>query len=341
MNNSIIKDLITVIVPVYNVEKYLVQCVNSIVNQTYKKIEIILVDDGSKDKSGQLCDDLSAKYSQIKTIHKKNAGLGMARNSGLEIATGEYIAFVDSDDWIAPQALQNLYTNMIKWNSDYCKGGFEKVNDKGNVLFKYNDNFHVFEGISAKKDLLPRLIGSAPDKHDSINMSVWGCLFKNKIISENKLRFPSERKLMSEDIVFDIDYMQHVNKACIISDSDYRYRQNDTSLSTSYRKDKFTATKRLYEYLLTKMKVLGYGDEAILRVDRNLFINLSGCIFQEHNKSLGEAHQKINIICNDSEIRNVIKKYPRKKMEFRQRFFLSLIMRKKVYLLYLLAKLKN
>ena len=96
--NNIIKDLITVIVPVYNVEKYLTQCVDSILNQTYKKIEIILVDDGSKDRSSQLCDDFSTKYLQIKTIHKKNAGLGMARNSGLEVASGEYIVFVDSDD---------------------------------------------------------------------------------------------------------------------------------------------------------------------------------------------------------------------------------------------------
>ena len=136
LNNNFIKDLITVIVPVYNVEKYLEQCVDSILNQTYKNIEIILVDDGSKDKSGQLCNEFSNKYSQIKTIHKKNAGLGMARNSGLKIANGEYIAFVDSDDWLAPQALKNLYDSMTKFNCDYCKGGFQKVNDEGHVLFE-------------------------------------------------------------------------------------------------------------------------------------------------------------------------------------------------------------
>lgn len=339
--NNIIKDLITVIVPVYNVEKYLTQCVDSILNQTYKKIEIILVDDGSKDRSSQLCDDFSTKYLQIKTIHKKNAGLGMARNSGLEVASGEYIVFVDSDDWLAPQALNNLYANMIKFNCDYCKGGFKKVNNEGRVLFENNNNFQIFENLTAKRKLLPRLIGSAPDKHDSINMSVWGCLFKNQIIMEHNIRFPSERKLMSEDIVFDIDYMQYVKRACVISNSDYRYRQNDVSLSTSYRKDKFIATKKLYKYLMDKMTSLGYGNSTALRIDRNLFINLAGCIFQEGNKSFRGAYQKINAICTDPEIRAVIRKYPRKKMEFKQRFFLSCILRKRTILLYLIAKVEN
>ena len=341
LNNNFIKDLITVIVPVYNVEKYLEQCVNSILNQTYKNIEIILVDDGSKDKSGQLCNEFSNKYSQIKTIHKKNAGLGMARNSGLKIANGEYIAFVDSDDWLAPQALKNLYDSMTKFNCDYCKGGFQKVNDEGHVLFENINDFQLFEGTDAKRKLLPRLFGSAPGKHDSINMSVWGCLFKHQIIMKHNLRFPSERKLMSEDIVFDIDYMQYVKNACIISKSDYKYRQNAFSLSTSYREDKFIATKKLYKYLLNKMKALDYGESTILRIDRNLFVNLSGCIFQENNRSLREARKRINIICTDPEIRSVIKKYPRKKLGLKQRIFLSLILRKQVYLLYLLAKVIN
>lgn len=339
--NNIKRNLITVIVPVYNVEKYLTQCVNSILNQTYRKIEIILVDDGSKDKSGQLCDEFSTKYSQIRTIHKKNAGLGMARNSGLKVANGEYIAFVDSDDWLAPQALNNLYINMIKFNCDYCKGGFKKVNNEGHVLFENNNSFQIFKNSIAKQKLLPRLIGSAPDKHDSINMSVWGCLFKNQIIMEHDIRFPSERKLMSEDIVFDIDYMQYVETACVISNSDYRYRQNAVSLSTSYRKDKFIATKRLYNYMLHRMKSLGYGESTILRIDRNLFVNLVGCIYQEHSEERKLACLKINDICRDAEIHEIIKKYPKEKLGFKQRVFLSLILRRKIYLLYLVTRFKH
>ena len=146
---------------------------------------------------------------------------------------------------------------------------------------------------------------------------------------------------MSEDIVFDIDYMQHVETACIISNSDYRYRQNETSLSTSYRKDKFLATKRLYEYLLNKMISLGYSKDTILRIDRNLFVNLSGCIYQEYANKMKEACKKINSICNDPEIREVIKMYPKRELGFKQRVFLSLIFRRKVLILYFVAKTKH
>ena len=94
------KDLISVIVPVYNVEKYLEKCLNSLVNQTYQNIEIIVVDDGSTDNSGRIADDFALKYDIIKVIHTKNGGLSAARNVGIENAGGEYIAFVDSDDWV-------------------------------------------------------------------------------------------------------------------------------------------------------------------------------------------------------------------------------------------------
>lgn len=342
MNTNIIDDLISVIVPVYNVERYLVQCVNSILNQTYKNLEIILVDDGSTDNSGKICDILSNKYAQIKTIHKKNAGLGMARNSGLKIAKGEFVTFVDSDDWLTPRAFQVLYTYMKKSNLDYCKGGFKKVNDEGTVLFEHNEDYQYFENATVKHDLLPRLIGSAPNRHDSINMSVWGCLFRNKIIIEHSLKFPSERKLISEDIVFDIDYLQYVKKACIISACDYRYRQNQKSLTTSYRRDRFLATKRLYIYLLNKMKLLGYGGNTFLRVDKNLFINLSVCVRQERNNpSMLDAIHNIRLICNDKDINKAIKKYPIKELEIKPKIFLKMISTRKIFCLYLIAKLRK
>ena len=102
------KDLISVIVPVYDVEKYLDRCVESIVNQTYQNLEIILVDDGSPDNCPAMCDNWAEKDSRIKVIHKKNGGLSDARNAGMEIVTGEFIGFVDSDDWIEPEMYQLL-----------------------------------------------------------------------------------------------------------------------------------------------------------------------------------------------------------------------------------------
>ena len=102
-------ELISVIVPVYNVEQYLLRCVDSIQKQTYQNLEIILVDDGSPDHCPQLCEQIKAQDSRVKVVHKENGGLGFARNSGLDVATGEYVTFIDSDDWIAEDHLDNLY----------------------------------------------------------------------------------------------------------------------------------------------------------------------------------------------------------------------------------------
>ena len=115
--------LISVIVPIYNVEKYLARCVDSIVNQTYKNLEIILVDDGSPDRCPQMCDDYAEKDSRIKVVHKKNGGLSDARNAGMAVATGEYISFIDSDDWIETSMFELLINNIFQYDCEISCGG--------------------------------------------------------------------------------------------------------------------------------------------------------------------------------------------------------------------------
>lgn len=344
MTNFYIKNLISVIVPVYNVEKYLKQCVESILNQTYKNIEIILVDDGSTDKSGIICNYLRDEHSdKIKVIHKKNAGLGMARNSGLNIAKGEFITFIDSDDWILSNELEDLYSSMLENDVDYCKGGFQKVSNEGDVLYQNIEKTQYFGRNKVRSNLLPRLIGSAPNKHDSINMSVWGTLFKNNIIKENKISFPSERKLISEDIVFDIEYLQYAKSAYVISNYGYQYRQNPNSLTTSYKADRFKLVMSLYDYLYSKMKSLNYDKNSLLRVDRNLFINLLICIEQEqYNPSRADAIRQIGDICLNNQVHKIISSYPRSKLEYKQKIFLNLILKNRKHLLYYIFKyIKN
>ena len=124
------KELISIIVPVYNVEQYLDDCLISIINQTYKNIEIILIDDGSTDKSGKICDEYAKKDSRIIVIHKENGGVSSARNAGLRIAKGAYIGFVDPDDWIAEDMYEVLYSNAKKYDADVsvCKYKIVKNN---------------------------------------------------------------------------------------------------------------------------------------------------------------------------------------------------------------------
>ena len=139
--------LVSVIIPVYKVEKYLDRCVESIVNQTYKNLEIILVDDGSPDNCPRICDAWAEKDDRIKVIHKENAGMGMARNSGLETATGEYLMFVDSDDYLSENAVEVLYERMVVDGSDMAVGKHADVYDDGTI----NDTFCRWMENSLKK----------------------------------------------------------------------------------------------------------------------------------------------------------------------------------------------
>ena len=128
--------LVSIIVPVYNVEKYLERCLDSLINQTLKDIEIILVDDGSTDDSGNICDKYAKKDKRIKVIHKENGGLSDARNIGLSIANGRYLQFVDSDDFIHKQMIEILYNTIINNNADISICDFDKVYE--NTKIKYN-----------------------------------------------------------------------------------------------------------------------------------------------------------------------------------------------------------
>lgn len=240
---------------ILTVERYLRQCLDSLINQTYNELEVIMVDDGSKDSSGKICDEYSEKYDNFKVVHKENAGLGMARNTGFEHIKGEYVTFVDSDDYLEPDCIATLYNELRNKDVDMCKGGFKRVIDSGKIVSNRIYDNELFQGEKAKKEMLPRMIGSSPTKHDSIEMCVCGALYNTKPIFEHNLRFPSERELISEDLVFNIDYMQYANGACTIDKAGYNYRVNLGSLSTSYRKDRFEASYLLMIVGLIKKNI--------------------------------------------------------------------------------------
>ena len=180
-------ELISIIVPIYNVELFLEKCLTSLVHQTYENTEIILVDDGSTDNSLYIANKFKEKYPNIKLFHKKNEGLGLTRNYGLKYANGEYIVFVDSDDYLDVSFCETMYSNLKKHDLDYIKCGFYRFDKEISDVKKYPEMF--FEGDEIKEELLPKLIGSLPKKKDSIEPSVWGCMFKHSIIKENNICF--------------------------------------------------------------------------------------------------------------------------------------------------------
>ena len=172
--------LISVIIPVYNVEKYLEKCINSVIGQTYKNIEIIIVDDGSTDKSGLICDFFAGKDTRIVVIHKVNGGLSSARNAGLDIAKGDYIGFVDSDDWIEPDMYECLLCNMLKENADISVCGVYYSRENKTKTDKDTTSYCVLSRYEA--------ICSTVRNNGLIKVYAWNKLYSRHVFE--KLRFP-------------------------------------------------------------------------------------------------------------------------------------------------------
>lgn len=202
--------LISVIVPVYNVKPYLEKCVASIVNQTYKNLEIILVDDGSTDGSGLLCDQFAQKDKRIKVIHKKNGGLSDARNAGMEVSTGDFIAFVDSDDWLDIDMYEILLSNIRKTNSDVAKCRCRRVFEK-HIVDEGEDKIDV---LSDKTQVIKKIFLDG-----SFGFSVWNALFKREVFSN--IIFPV--RFTSEDIYIVLNWIEASKKVCFDGRSKYNY----------------------------------------------------------------------------------------------------------------------
>lgn len=326
--------LISVIVPVYNVEKYLRQCLDSILAQTYKELEVVMVDDGSTDSCGDICEEYAAKYENFKVVHKDNAGLGMARNTGLEHITGEYVVFVDSDDYMDPTCIETLYNNLIKHGVDMCAGGLRRITNDGKITDVWQNCDEIFAGALAKDELLPRMLGSSPYRKDSILSSACIGIYNVAPIKQFELRFVSERELIFEDFVFNIDYMQHSNGASTISYIGYNYRYNPSSLMKSYRKDRFEAIKHFHIVIRKKLKELGYDNSVLQRFQRLFFVHLRMCLAQEKQAISGldkkSCLKNISKICEDEVVRDTIANYPVNKMGIQQAAFLRLIQLKAV-----------
>lgn len=336
---------ISVIVPVYNVENYLDRCLDSIINQTLKEIEIILVDDGSTDLSGKKCDEYKEKDLRIKVIHKRNEGLGYARNSGLEIANGKYIAFIDSDDYIDLKMFEDLYryAEENKCEMALCYGN-KRVNEHGKVFStKKINNTTIYEGKSVKEKLLLDIIGSEPsDEVDAIiGVSVWKGIYLRNIFEKNNIKFCSERMFISEDAIFQLDFIPCINRAIVVPENYYYYCMNLTSLSLIYKKDRFDKNIVLYKEQLEKLKKLGIYDEAKIRVDRIFISNIRLSILQElrNNVSRKERLNNIKNICENKEVIKVLNSYPIKKLPNKQSIFCYIIKFKLVHLLYILSSL--
>ena len=235
-------NLISVIIPVYNVEKYLSRCLESVMKQTYRNIEIIVVDDGSPDNCGKICDEYALKDDRIIVIHKKNAGVSCARNDGIEKAKGKFICFVDSDDYVMPDYIEKLYNVLVDNNADIVTCDYYR--NVGNELVKEISTGFPFMVI--RNDCQLFYDKSIIEFRAQVP---WNKMFKADIISGNKIRFLSDIPL-GEDNLFVIEYVAYAERACFIEDKLYVYTDSDTSIcKSSETKSFFDNTYKLIDYL--------------------------------------------------------------------------------------------
>lgn len=213
--------MVSIIVPVYNVENYIARCVESLINQTYKNIEIILIDDGSKDKSYEICKKYSESFGFIKAIHIENHGVSYARNYGIDVSTGDYIQFVDSDDYIDSDMIETLISEQEKRKTDivlcgYCREGNDNmvvtVPEEGDY------SFYEFDKVMSVWGYDP-VIGSPCNK-----------LFISDTIKTKNIHF-REEMIYGEDFCFCMEYYSHLNKYSTISKAMYHYRDTPNSLT--------------------------------------------------------------------------------------------------------------
>lgn len=240
--------MISVIVPVYNVEKYLKDCIESILKQTYTDFELILIDDGSKDKSGQICDDYAQKSDKVLVIHKPNGGQNSAIKAGLQKASGKYIAFVDSDDWLEVDALEILY-NCIKSNdADLSVSNAFRNGDIEETFPLHFCDAGNYDKQRIEDEIFPNLLVRMNKAHVSILPSRWGRMFKKDLLMQ-ALHYCDDDIRRGEDKLLSYPYIIKCQKIYFTDAKTYHYRDNRESISYSFRPDRMEEQKRLIQLL--------------------------------------------------------------------------------------------
>lgn len=343
---SINDSLVSVVVPIYKVEEYLDRCIESIVNQSYSNLQIILVDDGSPDNCPQMCEDWKKRDSRIEVFHKENAGLGLARNSGMDLAKGEYVTFVDSDDYIALDTIEKLYSLAKKNDSDACYYGCVDVVDGEEHVKQPPEKLH-FRGEEVQREFGMSLVGNLPEDGNSIFAGASACyaFYKTSFLREYNIRFNSEKeKYISEDLMFNVNVCTHAKRLDILPESLYYYviRKSD-SLRSSYRPERFEMMKIMHHALLERGEQFGDKKEAELRTSKYFLQAAIVCVKMEllTEKKMRERIACIKVIVKDELLCNLMRKYPVKRLPFKQRVFAIAIRRRMTLLVVLLAVLQN
>ena len=247
--------LVTVVIPIYNVEAYLDRCIESVVSQTYRNLEIILVDDGSPDNCPVMCDAWAKRDDRIRVIHKVNAGLGMARNTGIDHASGEYIFFFDSDDYVDPQTVESCVTLAERESAEVVMFGSNDAYEDGRIVRnEISPKKTVYRGTEILQELLPGLF----TYRMGFGISACMKMFRTDVLLSSRIRFMSEREVISEDAFFMLELFPAISAVAILNENYYYYYKRINSLTATLRLD------RQEKNNLFLQQSLAYAEEHLL-----------------------------------------------------------------------------
>lgn len=275
---------ISAIIPVYNVEKYLDKCIESVINQTLKDIEIILVDDESPDNCPQMCDQYAKNDNRIKVVHKKNEGFGIGRNYGIDIATGEYLAFIDSDDFIDTCTFEHFYKLAKDNNLDAI---YYKFDRKTTERIEYGtpiETIIIYDNKS-KQELMLNIIASDSTTTNKVECSSCCALYSSSIIKSNNIRFHSEREIISEDLIFNLDFLSHATRVALNEGRHYHYRINELSTTRTLREDRVVKNLQLHNIVKENLATWDIDSHEGKKRNDILFIGNNRTAIQQYMSS--------------------------------------------------------
>lgn len=337
---------VSIIVPMYNVEKYLDNCLASLLSQTLEDIEVVLVDDGSPDRCGEIADEYAMKDTRVRVVRRENGGLGPARNSGMEMATGEYIGFVDPDDWVDLDMFRRLYDAAKRDGADIVFTGYRAISG-GRVIEIRENPFagKVLNGDGQIYELRRSYYGSPPNriKDDPLPVSVWVGIYKRSLIQGEGIRF---RNIRSEDKFFNTLACRAASRIACVSGTPYCYRKDgQPSITKTLKRSTSESFLELFESLVEMAQ--GEPDairsECLLRAHRCV-IDYTRVFVEMVESYAGNIHFKeshVRGLASRRVVSRACEKYPFWRLPVSQIAFYLALRSENVRLMLLLAKMKR
>lgn len=278
---------ISIILPVFNSSLYLKQCIKSVLNQTYTNFELIIINDGSTDQSLEICNEFHQLDNRIILINQVNKGIASSRNSGLNMVTGEYIYWIDSDDWIDEDTLEILYHNINKYSSDIAVCGYTEEFDSYKKVFRDDGTIKILN----KSDFFERII-----LDDDIKSYLWDKLYKKEIF--DNLRFPEQRYFEDYSIFYKIAYK--INRIVLINNAKYHYRQHNNSIcrvsNPKKEYDFYLAIREKMDFLSANTELKELNDRYKIMAIKKIFRTLKIILINRDSKNKIYEDEIINFL---------------------------------------------